>query len=77
MEIIFSHHAKLKIIQRKIPMRAVIAVVKFPEFSTDGYNSREELYRKFGKIYLKAVIKRRRDRVVVITAHLVAKVKNN
>lgn len=32
MEIIFSRHAKLKIVQRKIPMRAVIAVVRYPEF---------------------------------------------
>ena len=77
MEIIFSRHAKLKIVQRKIPIRAVIAVVRFPEFKTRGYNLSEELYKKFRNIYLKVVIKRKQDRIIVITAHLVAKVKNN
>ena len=77
MEIIFSRHAKLKIVQRKIPMKAVIAVVKFPEFSRHGYNLREELCKKFRNIYLKVVIKRKQDKIIIITAHLVAKVKNN
>ena len=77
MEIIFSRHAKLKIVQRKIPIRAVIAVVRFPKFKTRGYNLSEELYKKFRNIYLKVVIKRKQDRIIVITAHLVAKVKNN
>ena len=52
-------------------MRAVIAVVKFPDFSTAGYNFREELYKKFRGIYLKVVIKRKRNKIVIITAHLV------
>ncbi|OHB19137.1 MAG: hypothetical protein A2666_05360 [Parcubacteria group bacterium RIFCSPHIGHO2_01_FULL_47_10b] len=77
MDIVFSRHAKLKIVQRKIPMRAVIAVVRFPEFRADGYNPREELYKKFRNIYLKVVIKRKRNKIIVITTHLVAKVKNN
>ena len=58
-------------------MRAVIEVIRFPEFHTSGYNLREELYRKFRTIYLKVVIKRKQARIIVITAHLVAKVKNN
>ncbi len=77
MEIVFSRHAKLKIVQRRIPMRAVIEVVRFPELRTSGYNLREELYRKFRNIYLKVVIKVKQKKIVVITAHLVAKVKNN
>ena len=77
MKIVFSRHAKLKIVQRRIPMRAVIEVVRFPEFRTSGYNLREELYRKFRTIYLKVVIKQKQKKIVVITAHLVAKVKNN
>ena len=77
MDIVFSRHAKLKIVQRKIPTRAVIAVVRYPEFRRPGHNLREELYKKFRDIYLKVVIKQKQNRIVVITAHLVAKVKNN
>lgn len=76
MDIIFSRHAKLKIIQRKIPMRAVVAVVHFPDVRMPGQNLREELYKRFGKIYLKVVIKQKQSKTVIITAHLVAKVKN-
>ena len=76
MEIIFSQHAKAKIEQRKIPMRAVVAVVQSPDFKKAGYNFREELYKKLRKVYLKVVVKYRQGKVIVITAHLVAKVKN-
>lgn len=77
MDIIFSRHAKRKIIQRKISMRAVVAVVRFPDVRMPGQNLREELYKKFGTIYLKVVIKQERNKIIIITTHLVAKVKNS
>ena len=58
-------------------MRAVVAVVRFPDIRKPGQNLREELYKRFGKIYLKVVIKQERSKAIVITAHLVAKVKEN
>ena len=77
MLIIFSRHAILKMGQRRIPRAAAIEAVKFPDFRMPGRNLREELYKRFGVNYLKVVIKPYSSKIVVITAHLVAKVKKN
>ena len=76
MSIIFSLHAELKIEQRKIPRQYVVQTIDNPNFEKPAHDLRTELYRKFGKNYLKVVIKREASNIIVVTAHWVAKVKN-
>ena len=76
MLIIFSRHAIIKLGQRKINKQFVLETVKSPDLIRPSYNYREELYKKFNKNYMKVVVKRRKNGVLVLTAHWVAKVKN-
>ena len=76
MFIIFTKHAVMKLEQRKINKQFVIETVKHSDLVRPTYNFREELYKKFGRHYLKVVIKRRKERIVVITMHWVAKTKD-
>lgn len=75
MHIIFSYHARLKMAQRRIPSSVVIGSVRFPDFREQGRNGREELYKRFRGTYLKVVVKEVGTKVIVVTAHLVAKPK--
>jgi len=36
---------------------------------------KKELYKKFGKLCRKVIIKRKREHIIVLTAHWVAKAK--
>lgn len=76
MNIVFSRHARLKLEQRRIPAQVVLGAVRFPDVRMPGRNSREELYKAFRGIYLKVVIKELPLKTIVITAHLIAKLKN-
>ncbi|MFH1170664.1 MAG: DUF4258 domain-containing protein [Candidatus Vogelbacteria bacterium] len=76
MKIIFSPHAILKIEQRKLSRQLIIETIVRPNFNRPSYGLREELYREFGKNYLKVVIKRESDQIIVVTAHWVASLKN-
>ncbi len=76
MRVIFSRHALLKMEQRNIPRHAVVAAVRFPDLRRPTYKTREEVYKRVRAIYLKVVIKQTAETIRVITAHLVAKVKN-
>ena len=73
MLIIFSKHAILKLEQRKINKQFVLETIKSPELIRPSYNLKEELYRKFTKNYLKVVVKKYREKIIVITVHWVAK----
>lgn len=75
MRIVFSDHARVKMEQRKIPRSFAIDTVTAPEIETPSYNFRIELYKKFGKNYLKVVIKHDDDSIVVITVHWVEKIQ--
>lgn len=75
MLIIFTRHAIIKLGQRKINRQFVIEAVRNPDIIRPSYNYREELYRKFNKNYLKVVIKKRKNDVLILTAHWVAKIK--
>jgi len=74
VEIHFSDHALLKLVQRKILISSVHKVVLSPDIRKSGNYPREEWYRRFGTRYLKVVIVRETKRIVVITAHWVKKV---
>ena len=77
MKIVFSRHALEKMAQRKIPRSVVVGVVQHPNFRNPGYNLREQLFKRFKGIYIKVVVKRLREKIVIVTAHLVATMKDN
>ena len=77
MKIVFSRHALEKMGKRRIPRSFVVGVIRFPDLQTPGYNSREQLFKRFRGVYLKVVIKRLYDKIVVVTTFLVAKVGNS
>lgn len=77
MNIVFSRHARTKMAQRRIPASIVIGAVRFPDFRFPGRSGREELYKSFRKIYLKVIVKETVAKVIVVTAHLLAKVPKN
>lgn len=74
MEIRFSDHALFKLEQRKIQVSLVRTAVSSPDFRMQGNYPREEWYRRFGARYLKVVIVREPNQIVVVTAHWVKKV---
>ncbi|OHA29994.1 MAG: hypothetical protein A3B08_02025 [Candidatus Taylorbacteria bacterium RIFCSPLOWO2_01_FULL_43_44] len=74
MKIIFSDHALIKISQRRLSKKRIIATIENPSFMKPSYNLREERYRRFGKNWLKAVVIHKQESITVITAHWVAKV---
>ena len=73
MKIIFSDHAKLKIQQRKLAVKSMLETIAHPDFTQPGYHTRIELFKKFGKRYLKVVIVRTMHTVIVVTAHWIVK----
>jgi hypothetical protein len=74
MEIHFSDHALFKMGQRKIPISLVRKVVLSPDIRKLGSYPREEWHRRFGVRYLKVVVVREPEQIVVVTAHWVKKV---
>ena len=74
MNIEFSQHAELKIKQRKLPWPKILATLAHPDFRQSSYNLREELFKKFGKNYLKVVVVYELNTVVIVTAHWVAQI---
>jgi hypothetical protein len=75
MKIVFSDHALIKIEQRKISRILIIGTVRSPDFTRPSYGFREERYKKFNKNYLKVVIVKEKQEIVVITVHWVANLK--
>lgn len=74
MEIHFSDHAILKMLQRKISISFARKVVLSPDIRKPGNYPCEEWYRRFGIRYLKVVLVRELERIVVVTVHWVKKV---
>lgn len=75
MVIIFTKHLKIKLEQRKINRVFVIETIKSPDLIRPTYGLREELYRKFGKLFMEVIVKKKNKHVIVLTAHWVAKTK--
>jgi len=72
MNIVFSHHALLKIRQRKLSKRNVITTVKRPEKIEFTYGGRQALYKRFRKHSLKVVVVHKYAKIIIVTAHWVA-----
>ncbi len=76
MKIIFSNHANIKIVQRKISRKFILETIDNPDLKRFSRGSREEFYKKFTKNHLKVVIKKDLTKIIVVTVHWVAKTKN-
>ena len=75
MSIFFTKHLIIKLRQRKINRQFVLETIKNPDLMRPTYGLREEMYRKFGKLYMKVIVKKRKKHTIILTAHWVAKHK--
>ncbi len=75
MKIVFSKHSLLQIKQRDLDKTKILATIEHPDFIEPSYNFREERYKLYAKNHLKVVVKIEELRIVVVTAHWVAKHK--
>lgn len=58
---------------RKIRKQQVENTIKEPDDDSQGRGDKIILYKNFGKNYLKVVISREEEEVIVITEHWIAK----
>ena len=77
MKIIFSDHASLKIKERKLSKSFVLKTVQVPDLVRPSRRLREERYKRFGKNWLKVIIIKEHATTVILTAHWVAKIKED
>ena len=75
MAIIFTKHLRIKLEQRKINKAFVLETIKNPDLTRPTYGFREELYRKFSRLFIKVIIKKKNKHIIILTAHWVAKTK--
>ena len=75
MKIVFSKHSLLQIKQRDLDKMKVLATIEKPDFVEPSYNFREERYKLYTKNHLKVIVKIEESRIIVVTAHWVAKHK--
>lgn len=71
-EIIFSDHALRQLSERRISKELVKRTVQSPAKLIVREES-FEAYRRFGKLWLKAVFVRVEGRVIIVTQHFVKK----
>ncbi|MBU1043636.1 MAG: DUF4258 domain-containing protein [Candidatus Omnitrophica bacterium] len=76
MSVFFTKHLIIKLRQRKINRQFILETIKNPDLVRSTYGLREELYRKFGKLYIEVIVMKRKEHIIVLTAHWVAKTKN-
>jgi len=69
---IFTRHALLKMGRRNLSQEIVADTVRFPEVIRESWGGRKECYRRYGRVYLKVIIKRERTVILVLTAHWIA-----
>lgn len=57
---------------RRIKKQQVEKTIKDPEHKSSGKGGKDILYKNFGKNYLKLVISKKENGIVVITEHWIA-----
>ncbi len=73
LSIIFSSHARRQLEERKLDVKLVRLTVLHPN-KLIFYENKYYAYKKFGKLYLKAVFgKVAENMVIIITQHFVRK----
>ena len=75
MSIFFTKHFLTKLGHRKINKVFVLETIKKPDLIRPTYGLREILYKKFNRYYLKVIVKRKKEHIIVLTTHWVANIK--
>lgn len=73
MKVKFTKHAEEMLLFRKIKKEQVVAAIEKPDDKSKGESDKKVLYKDFGENYLKVVIVKEKNEVVVITEHWIAK----
>ena len=71
--IIFTEHSKAKMKQRNISQKLVEKVLKSPDNILFSYGKRKIAHKKIGKLFLRVIFKKEKDKIIVITAHWIKK----
>jgi len=77
MRVVFTRHALVKMGRRNLSQEIVADTVKFPEVIRESRGGRKEYYRRYGRMYLKVIIKRERIVMLVLTAHWIARIPDS
>ena len=72
--IVFTRHATLKLGQRGIGKNLVVKTLKSPDRIIPTYRDRVAAFKKFRRIYLKVIFKKKNNDIIVITQHWVDKI---
>ena len=76
MKIVFSKHSLLKLGQRDLDKAKILETVMFPDFIQPSYSFREARFRLYSKNHMKVVVMVEKERILIVTAHWVAKQKS-
>lgn len=76
MKIVFSKHALLKLQQRDLNKDKILETITNPDFIQPSYNFRESRFKLYSKNHMKVVVTLEPKRILVVTAHWVAKLKS-
>ena len=77
MNIVLTHHAQEKILERAIPDSLIPIVLSQPDLVRPARNGAEEAYKKFDAIFLKIVFLRRATSFLIITIYWIEKIRNS
>lgn len=72
--IVFTKHALIKLGQRNIKRELVLNAIENPDHFV-AENGKKYAYKKFGKLYLKVILRNIGGNVIVITQYFTDKVK--
>lgn len=64
-----SDHAKDMLMLRGITLKQIEQTIRSPDRTENGKNNTTMLYKQFGLLYLRTIIKMYTETTVVITAH--------
>ena len=76
MKIVFSKHALLKLGQRELNKDKILETILNPDFVQPSYSFRESRFKLYSKNHMKVVVILEPKRILVVTAHWVAKLKS-
>ena len=72
--IVFTRHAILKSGQRRISKSLIAKTLKNPDKVISTYGNRMAAFKKFRKLHLKVIFRKKNNDIVVITQHWVDKI---
>ncbi len=71
--IVFTEHSKAKMKQRNISKELIKKVLKNPDNILPSYGKRKIAHKKIGRLFLRVIFKKEKDKIIVITTHWIKK----